>query len=117
MEDRWEKFSNNYNRHSDELKAPVRERILEITEERLEWIQFLNSVDINTKLLPEADMKKLAELSLRLNAMLNMLNSESYSVAESESEELLEAIEKMSENQSELIAKMSSFMNVKNIQE
>jgi len=117
VEDRWEKFSNNYNRHSDELKAPVRERILEITEERLEWIQFLNSVDINTKLLPEADMKKLAELSLRLNAMLNMLNSESYSVAESESEELLEAIEKMSENQSELIAKMSSFMNVKNIQE
>jgi hypothetical protein len=117
VEDRWEKFSNNYNRHADELKAPVRERILEITEERLEWIQFLSSVDINTALLPKADMKKLAELSIRLTAMLNMLNSENYSIAESESEELLESIEKMAETQTEMIAKMSSFLNVKNVQE
>lgn len=117
VEDRWEKFSNSYNRHADELKAPVRERILELTEERLEWIQFLNSVDINTALLPESDMKKLAELSIRLSAMLNMLNSENYSIAESESEELIESIEKMAEAQAGLISKMSSFMNVKNIQE
>ncbi len=112
LEDRWERLSENYNRHADELKAPIREKILETVEERFEWLQFLNSIDIATGQLPEKDMKKLAEISLRLATILNMLNSADYSIAAEEAEGILDAIDKLAESQTEIIAQMGSFMNV-----
>lgn len=117
LEDRWERFSERYNRHADELKAPVREKILETVEERLEWLQFLNSIDIAAAQLPEKEMKKLAEISLRLTTMLNMLNSDDYSIDENEVENVLDAVEKLAETQTGIIAKMGSFMNVANKKE
>jgi hypothetical protein len=117
LEDRWERLSENYNRHADELKAPIREKILETVEERLEWLQFLNSINIAPGQLPEKDMKKLAEISLRLTTLLNMLNSEDYSIDEEEVEGIFDAVEKLTETQTELIAQMSSFMNVGQKQE
>ena len=117
LEDRWERFSERYNRHADELKAPVREKILETVEERLEWLQFLNSIDIAAAQLPEKEMKKLAEISLRLTTMLNMLNSDDYSIDENEVENVLDAVEKLAETQTGIIAKMGSFMNVENKKE
>ncbi len=117
LEDRWERFSERYNRHADELKAPVREKILETVEERLEWLQFLNSIDVAASQLPEKDMKKLAEISLRLTTMLNMLNSDDYSIDEGEVENVLDAVDKLAETQTDLISKMSSFMNVTNKKE
>ncbi|MFA6477650.1 MAG: hypothetical protein WCV67_05005 [Victivallaceae bacterium] len=117
IEDRWERFAERYNRHADELKAPVREKILETVEERLEWLQFLNSIDIAAAQLPQKEMKKLAEISLRLTTMLNMLNSDDYSIDEDEVESVLDAVEKLAETQTEIIARMGSFMNVENKQE
>ena len=99
------------------MKAPVREKILETVEERLEWLQFLNSIDIAAAQLPEKEMKKLAEISLRLTTMLNMLNSDDYSIDENEVENVLDAVEKLAETQTGIIAKMGSFMNVANKKE
>ena len=117
IEDRWERFAERYNRHADELKAPVREKILETVEERLEWLQFLNSIDIPAAQLPEKDMKKLAEISLRLTTMLNMLNSDDYSIDEDDVESVLDTVEKLAETQTQIIAQMGSFMNVENKKE
>ena len=117
IEDRWERFSERYNRHADELKAPVREKILETVEERLEWLQFLNSIDIAAAQLPEKEMKKLAKISLRLTTMLNMLNSDDYSIDENEVENVLDSVEKLAETQTDIIAQMGSFMNVANKKE
>ena len=62
-------------------------------------------------------MKKLAEISLRLTTMLNMLNSDDYSIDENEVENVLDAVEKLAETQTDIIAKMGSFMNVANKKE
>lgn len=111
LEDRWEDLSTGYNRERDEIKAPLRERILELTTERLDWLQSLADIEVSAAAMPKDDMKKLAELSGRLNGILGMLNSEKTEISEDEAESMFDLIDRSAELQSELLEKMNKYMN------
>jgi ribosome-associated translation inhibitor RaiA len=112
VEDRWEQLSRNYNRHVDEPKAPLRERILEIVDARVEWFEYLQSLELETSQLPEGDMKKIAESSLYLNDILELLNSEGHTLQEGDDEDLFAAIDDIAETQEKIIEKMNQYMNL-----
>jgi ribosome-associated translation inhibitor RaiA len=112
VEDRWEQLSRNYNRHVDEPKAPLRERILEIVDARVEWLEYLQSLELETSQLPEGDMKKIAESSLYLNDILELLNSEGHTLQEGDDEDLFAAIDDIAETQEKIIEKMNQYMNL-----
>lgn len=111
VEDRWEELSSRYNRERDEAKAPIRERILELTTERLDWLQSLADLEIPASHMPKDEMKKLADLSARLNGILGMLNAEKTEISEDESESMLDLIDRSAELQSELLEKMNHYMH------
>lgn len=110
IEDIWEKVTSSYNRHADEIKAPVRERIIELIEKRTEWLDYLKELDIDVAKLPQDVMQQIAEASLHLAGMLSMLNSESHVLQETEAEDIMEAVENIGELQDEYISKMNTFI-------
>ncbi len=112
LEDRWETISSQYNLYEDRPKAQLREQILEFIDERLELLENLKSMDIEPEQLPKKEMKKIAEVSVYFNELLEVLNSESHTLQEAESEEFAEAIGRMGEIQNEQIEKINSYLNI-----
>lgn len=111
LEDRWESIAGKYNRHFDEPKAPVRESILEITEERLDWFHVLADMEIPESQLPRVTIKKLAGLTKRLDGILGMLNSEKYELEDNEAESMMDTIERSAVLQDEILEQLNSWMN------
>ncbi len=114
LEDRWEELSSRYNREPDEIKAPIRERILELTTERIDYLQSLTNMEIPADSMPKDEMKKLAKLSSHLNGLLCMLNSEKTELSEDEAENMLDMVDQSAELQSELIDAMNKYIGIKN---
>ena len=112
LEDRWETISSQYNLHEDRPKARLREQILEFIDTRLELLENLRSMDIGPEQLPKKEMKKIAEVSIYFTELMEVLNSESHTLKEEESEEFAEAIGRMGEIQSEQIEKINSYLNI-----
>jgi len=112
LEDRWETISSQYNLHDDRPKALLREQVLEFIDERLALLENLKSMDIDTDQLPEKEIKKMAEVSIYFIELLEVLNSESHTLQEEESEEFAEAIGRMGEIQSEQIDKINSYLKI-----
>ncbi len=112
LEDRWETIFGQYNRHDDKLKAELREQILELIDERLELLESLKSMDISPEQLPEQEMKKIAEVAVYCTELLEVLNSESHTLMEADSEEIAESIDRMGEIQSKQITKIHSYLKL-----
>lgn len=112
LEDRWETISSQYNLHEDRPKAQLREQVLEFLDERLELLENLSSMNIEPKQLPKKEMKKIAEVSVYFTELLEVLNSETHTLQEEESEELAEAIGRMGEIQGGQIEKINSYLNI-----
>ncbi len=91
LEDRWEDISSSYNREFDLIKAPLRERILELTSERIEWPQ-------------TEDLRRLAG---HLSSILGMLNSPKTDIGQEEAESMFDMVERSAELQAELIEKIN----------
>jgi hypothetical protein len=106
IEDRWEKISSNYNRHEDTAKAPLRERILELTDERIELLRSAGESKPDAKKIKH-ELEELAKISARLGALLKMLNSEAYSITESDAEATMEHIESEAGLQQSLLEAIS----------
>ena len=107
VEDRFEDLTGNYDRYGDEAKAPLRTSILECVDERLEFFDYLASVEKNPDQLPQKSLHRLAEIALRFGEVLKMLNDPACTPAESELEELADAIAAHAEEQAEVIAELS----------
>ena len=112
LEDRWETLFNQYNPVDDELKAKIREQILECIDDRLELFHNLSALEISPDNLPEENMKKLAEVSLYFTELLQVLNSESHTLKEEDREELAEAVARMRYTQSEEIEKIHQYLKI-----
>jgi hypothetical protein len=112
LEDRWETISAQYNLHADRPKAQLREQVLEFIDERLELLENLKSMDISPEQLPEDEIKKMAEVSIYFIELLEVLNSESHTLKEEDSEEIAEAIGRMGEIQDEQIDKINSYLKI-----
>ena len=93
LEDRFEQLSANYNRFNDEEKAPLRSRILEIVTARNDFFNYIKSLDIDEKNIPQDEMKKIASGAMHLNSILQMLNDERHDLSEEDKEAIFEAVE------------------------
>ena len=102
LEERWETFTANYDRENDLVKAELRGQILEILDAKME---FLNNVE-DPEALPQAEMRRLAEISIYLDEFLRLLNSPKHELPEEEAEEMAEKIADLADTQNILIEKL-----------
>ncbi|MFA7231443.1 MAG: hypothetical protein WC071_09255 [Victivallaceae bacterium] len=110
IEDRWELISEKYSRLQDEPKAEFRERILEIIDTRVSWLEYLQDMELNIKDLPEKEIKQMAESSLYLTELLELINSEENTLQPDEAENILDAIANVAEIQEEMIENINLYL-------
>lgn len=92
IEDIWERGVAVYNANLDEVKAPVREQVLELVDARVQWFEFILSLNIDPAVLDQEAIQQMKELSLHLTNTLNMLNDPSQELSVEDAETLVEAI-------------------------
>lgn len=102
LEDIWERRGEIYNRFDDDKKGLVRAKVLEIVDERNQWLAGMKEDSVNDDVVKQK-IEPLADSSARLRKLLEMLNSEDYAIDESEMQNIVEAVEDMAEIQSKLI--------------
>ena len=93
LEDRFENFISAYDPVADKDKMALRSLILEITDNRNDFFEYLKSTDIDENAKIEAELKKIAEASLHLSSILRLLNDPAYEISEDESEKMENSIE------------------------
>ena len=108
LEERFEELHGNYDRAGDETKAPLRSEILEGIDAKLEFFKMLADMDADPEAFDHEDMHRLAEIDLRLDEMLKLLNSISYTPDQPELERIAGLVEARLDEQQELIEKLSS---------
>jgi hypothetical protein len=108
LEERFEDLHENYNRADDELKAPLRSEILEGVDAKLEFFRLLADTDADPEKLDQEDMHRLAEIDLRLDEMLKLLNSDKYTPDQVEMEKIAEMVESRLDEQQELLDKLTA---------
>lgn len=112
LEERFEELHENYNRADDELKAPLRADILEAVDAKLEFFRLLSDTDADPDNLDKELMHRLAEVDLKLDEMLKLLNSEKYTPDQVEIEKIAELIESRLDEQQELLEKLSDKIRI-----
>jgi hypothetical protein len=112
VEDTWERRLDNYNRFDDDLKGCARAKILEMVSERVRWLEELKEKNINEKNIAEDKFKVLAEHSVRLCSMLEVLNSENSILEEGEMEDIMNSIDDMADIQESTINDIDSSFGV-----
>ncbi len=111
LEDIWEGRFAGYNKLVDENKGPVRSRLLEIVEERMDWLHYLNDLDVDPGKLEDHDaFTNLVSASIHFTSLCQLLNSEEHFVSGSEVESILESIEDMAELQKSYIEELNSII-------
>jgi hypothetical protein len=93
LEDRFENLISTYDPVADKDKISLRSLILEITDSRNEFFEELKTLNVEESKEVEAELKKIAEASLHLNNILQLLNNPGYELAEDETEKMESAIE------------------------
>ena len=93
LEDRFENLISTYDPVADKDKISLRSLILEITDSRNEFFEELKTLNVEESKEVEAELKKIAEASLHLNNILQLLNNPGYELAEVEAEKMESAIE------------------------
>ena len=102
LEDIWERRGEIYNRFDDDQKGLVRAKVLEIVDERNQWLTGMKEDSIDPDLVKKK-IEPLAETSVRLRKLLEMLNSEDYAIDDTEMQNILEAVEDMADVQNNII--------------
>jgi hypothetical protein len=97
VEERFEELSGNYNRLLDENKAPLRSTIMEMVEERLEY---LADEDHDHE---HCHCHEMNTVFSGLNAILKQLNTESYDPSEEELDQLRAKVEHCADRLEELL--------------
>ncbi len=93
LEDRFETLISTYDPIADKEKMSLRSLILEITDNRNDFFEYLKTVDVEESQEVEAELKKIAEASLHLSNILQLLNNPGYDLGEDEAEKMESAIE------------------------
>ncbi len=107
LEERFEVLHENYNRADDELKAPLRSEILEGIDAKLEFFRLLADTDADPEKLNKDALHRLAEIDLRLDEMLKLLNSGKYTPDQTEIEKITDMVESRLDEQQDIIDKLS----------
>ena len=107
LEERFEDLHENYNRADDEIKAPLRSDILEGIDAKLEFFRLLSDTDADPETLDKTAMHRLAEIDLRLDEMLKLLNSDKYTPDQAELDKITDLVESRLDEQQDLLEKLT----------
>jgi hypothetical protein len=107
LEERFEDLHENSNRADDEIKAPLRSDILEGIDAKLESFRLLSDTDADPETLDKTAMHRLAEIDLRLDEMLKLLNSDKYTPDQAELDKITDLVESRLDEQQELLEKLT----------
>lgn len=112
IEAKFEDISEKYNRFNDEEKAPLRSRILELITSRNDFFNYIRSLDIDEKNIPQEEMKKIASGSLHLNNILQMLNDERHDLSEDDKDAIFEAVESAEDILNDSMESLETALNI-----
>ena len=108
LEDMWESLYSNYNRFVDENKGPVRSRLVEIIEERMNWLRYLGDLEVDMeKIAANEAFSNLVSASVHFTSLCQLLSSEEHFVSGSEVENMLETLDNMAELQKSYIDELN----------
>ena len=107
LEERFEELTTNYNRYDDEIKAPLRTTILELIEDRLDFLGQVADLGITLGDKATDYLKQLAAITLQLNEILKQLNNPAYTPTAEE----LEPVEKIVENRTDDLEKLLDYLD------
>jgi hypothetical protein len=107
LEERFEELTTNYNRYDDEIKAPLRTTILELIEDRLDFLGQIADIGISLGDKATDYLKQMAAISLQLNEILKQLNNPAYTPTADE----LEPVEKIVENRTDDLEKLLDYLD------
>ena len=77
-------------------------------EEKLEFFRLLSDTDADPETLDKTAMHRLAEIDLRLDEMLKLLNSGKYTPDQTEIEKITDMVESRLDEQQELLDKLTA---------
>ena len=98
LEDRFEELTAHYNRVDDEIKAPLRSSLMELVEDRLDFLAEAATVGGTHTMDPER-MRPLALVAGKLGLLLRMLNREAFMPDDAEAERLAAQLEEYLDEQ------------------
>jgi hypothetical protein len=107
VEDIWERAEAVYNVNLDEIKAPVREQILELVDARAKWFEFVLELGVDPQSLEQEAIGQMKEVSLHLCTTLNMLNDPKQELLAEDAENMVEAIASVGEMQEDCIERLT----------
>ncbi len=104
----FEDIVSRYNRVDDDPKAALRASILEAVEDRMRMFDTLSVADCDLDGEVANYLKKLAEVSLQLTRLLDLINSPEREMSAAEVEELSETVAALTEAEMDIIDKIES---------
>ena len=106
-QERFEELTGSYNRYDDEPKAPIRTNIMELVEERMEFLEYLNTMGSKVDALPQEKIQELAAVAGQLNEILRLLNDPGFTPEQVELEQLADTVENRADDQDKLISELT----------
>lgn len=103
VEERFEFLTENYDRVSDEPKGDVRGTILEILDEKNLFLAELKRDPEALEKIDSDKLRRLAEITLYCDNLLELLNSAAHTFEEGEAEAMSETIGDLAETQHDLL--------------
>ena len=97
LEERFERFSERYDRAGDEIKGPLRERVMLLIEERMDAVGALKSRGGCVEALPEKVRNLLKDAADSFDRILDLLNSPACIPDSGDGEAIAENIESAAE--------------------
>ncbi len=107
IEDIWERAEMVYNPTLDEIKAPLREQILELVDARAEWFEYILDLNIDPATMDLEAISQMKETSLHLCSTLNLLNDPKQELTEEDAETIMDAIDAVGSMQQDCIERLS----------
>ena len=99
IEERFEELTTHYDRVDDEIKAPLRSSLMEMVEDRLEFLSELAARDDGKPTKDAAKLRRLALVSGKANELIKLLNREDFMPDTSEAERLEAQVENLLDEQ------------------
>ena len=106
LEERFEELTENYNPGDDEEKGPLRAAILELVDDRLELFDYMASRDADLPDDAKKVLRRIAEVALRCENLLRLLNDPGFTPGAQELEKIDNAIGGCAETFDEMTEKL-----------
>ena len=106
IEERFEELTTHYDRVDDEIKAPLRSSLMEMVEDRLEFLSELAARDDDSSAPDAAKLRRLALVSGKANELIKLLNREEFMPDTAEAERLEAQVENLLDEQDAAFAEL-----------